>query len=347
MAREKICGIYVIEAMSGNPDKIGFKYVGQSLNCNRRLLRHQNELKLQKHYNPKLQRYYNKYGVYSFKFYIIKSYLQKELDFWERWWIKCFNSQEEGFNLTSGGHSGEAARKPITLHNIYTGEIKSFKSQTEFGEQYHASSANLTALLKGKQKTIKGWCLPQNISLYKPQQYSLYHSMHGKVIVCDLKEFRQKYNIGYPEHLTELLSGKRYSCEGWKLENGRERDNANAHKRFHFKLINNSGEIIEGFNQTECAKKIGVTHQLLWNVLHGKNISCAGWRLVNGREKSNGNANKRFKFKIINATGKIVEGFNQTECANKINIPVRQLNKILVGQRKTCHGWKLLEREYK
>lgn len=57
-------GVYIIECILNN--KI---YVGSSIDLNKRIKTHFNDLRKNKHTNPKLQRSFNKYGEGSFKFY--------------------------------------------------------------------------------------------------------------------------------------------------------------------------------------------------------------------------------------------------------------------------------------
>ena len=132
-----ICGIYAIEVISGNPKKIGWKYIGKSEKCHERKITHFNDLKYNIHDNCKLKFYYNKYGKDSLKFYILFECQENELNFWEKWWIRSFDSIKNGFNILEGGESTPDTSKKCTLKNINTGETATCKSITKFALKYN------------------------------------------------------------------------------------------------------------------------------------------------------------------------------------------------------------------
>ena len=63
------CGIYAFEVVSGNPNKIGWKYIGQSLDIRDRRNQHMHKLRNRRHVNRKLQKYFDKYGEGALEFY--------------------------------------------------------------------------------------------------------------------------------------------------------------------------------------------------------------------------------------------------------------------------------------
>jgi len=93
------CGIYCIRNIIN--DK---KYVGYSLCIRRRLLRHKNDLRKNKHDNPYLQNAWNKYGEDNFESYILEESSPELLKEREVFWIKELNAFNEkfGYNLTAG-----------------------------------------------------------------------------------------------------------------------------------------------------------------------------------------------------------------------------------------------------
>lgn len=116
--RDKICGIYLIQSPTF------CIYIGQSTNCYYRIAKY-------KGLDCKRQvRLYNsiiKYGWGSHGFILLHSCHKDELDFWECFYIKMFDSfdSEHGLNLTSGGNkvskqSAETrAKRSKTLTNTY------------------------------------------------------------------------------------------------------------------------------------------------------------------------------------------------------------------------------------
>ena len=117
-------GIYVIENMINNK-----KYIGQSVNVEKRLNNHKRMLVNNTHFNQHLQSSFNHYGLSDFNFRIIKECSEKDLDNWERWYIRVFNTQnrECGYNILDGGAGG----------GCYTDEMKQKFSKMQIGEKNH------------------------------------------------------------------------------------------------------------------------------------------------------------------------------------------------------------------
>jgi group I intron endonuclease len=96
-------GIYKITNLVNNKCDIG-----QSTNLSKRLNRHKNDLKNNRHFNKHLQNAYNKYGLDKFSFNIIERGLSEdELDDYEIDYIKLYNSTDRkfGYNIRSGGEA--------------------------------------------------------------------------------------------------------------------------------------------------------------------------------------------------------------------------------------------------
>lgn len=89
------------------------RYVGQTTNFNRRKTEHFFKLKQGIHPNPKLQNSFNKYGEENFIINKIQfdDITKQELDEQEIYYIKKYNSFNNGFNLTEGGTGGDTRSK--------------------------------------------------------------------------------------------------------------------------------------------------------------------------------------------------------------------------------------------
>lgn len=101
--KEKSCGIYCIENIKNNK-----KYIGKSCHIEKRFRDHRKELNENKHINEYLQRSWIKYGESSFIFYIIEICEKNNeiLSDREMFWVKVFDSKNNGYNLTDGGNGG-------------------------------------------------------------------------------------------------------------------------------------------------------------------------------------------------------------------------------------------------
>lgn len=96
-------GIYCIENLVNHK-----KYIGQSINIERRWKGHKTELKNHRHFNYHLQQSWNKYGEDNFEFTVIEECIEEDLDAREIYWIIKYQcaDKEYGYNLTDGGSKG-------------------------------------------------------------------------------------------------------------------------------------------------------------------------------------------------------------------------------------------------
>ena len=95
------CGIYCLHNIINNK-----RYIGQSVNIPRRIKEHINLLDGNNHYNTHLQRSWDKHGGENFEISTLINCSEEELDFYEVYFIKFFNSQNYGYNISEGGHQG-------------------------------------------------------------------------------------------------------------------------------------------------------------------------------------------------------------------------------------------------
>lgn len=114
-----MCGIYMISNL-----RTGKNYIGQSKDIYTRWYKHKNFLNGNSHHNKHLQASWNKYGEDSFSFNIIEECPEEELNERESYYIKKYNTKENGYNLDDGGngirgykHTEEELEKMKMSHN--------------------------------------------------------------------------------------------------------------------------------------------------------------------------------------------------------------------------------------
>ena len=94
MIKNSNCGIYLITNKT-----TGIKYVGQSININARFTQHKNQYGTDAFHNE----LYLKPSNFSHEILIICP--RKYLNFFEAYYIKKFNTYQNGYNLTKGNYS--------------------------------------------------------------------------------------------------------------------------------------------------------------------------------------------------------------------------------------------------
>lgn len=91
----RVSGIYAIHNLIS-----GKKYIGQSINCTKRYYEHFKLLRAGTHHSKHLQHSFNKYGEKVFIFGIIEECPKEQLCLREHYWIKYFDSYNNGYNST-------------------------------------------------------------------------------------------------------------------------------------------------------------------------------------------------------------------------------------------------------
>ena len=96
MTNATVCGIYCIENLIN-----GKRYVGQSIDVYRRWSSHRNESVVSRDYF--LYQAFRKYGIENFCFFILEECNEEALNEREIYWIKQFDTFNNGYNMTLGG----------------------------------------------------------------------------------------------------------------------------------------------------------------------------------------------------------------------------------------------------
>lgn len=130
------------------------RYVGQTTNFTRRKREHLLKLEENRHPNPKLQNAYNKYGLENFTIQKIQfdDITKEELNKQEIYYIKKYNSFENGYNLTEGGTGGDTKSK-LNFEEYcfaYFGNLKYKGMTNRTGNFLGVDSSCISAIVRGK-----------------------------------------------------------------------------------------------------------------------------------------------------------------------------------------------------
>ena len=164
-------GIYKITNLINNNC-----YIGQSKNIKKRWKREIADAlnSNTEAYNYPLSKAIRKYGLENFSFEIIEECLQEELNQKERYWIKYFNSYNEGYNQNLGGNSvlhtckltPEQAQEIIDI--LFNDEL-GIVSHKKLAEQYKVSKDTIQAINAGRQWYNDKYTYPLHVSKYDPR----------------------------------------------------------------------------------------------------------------------------------------------------------------------------------
>jgi len=272
MKKRQYCGIYIIEIISGNLERYGEKYVGKTKRFfSSRESSHFSDLKHDCHGNPKLKHYYNKYGKSSLKFTPLMECPENELNFWEKFWIKAFDSHHNGLNCTDGGEDPPVHYRSGRLQNIITGEIVNFNSLLEFAGKYNIKCPNaIGSVLNGKANRIGEWFCPDNEwkpPVLKDPQGNLHTFL-------SVKEFSKTHNL-VKENVSRLLNCNRTHHRGWTNPNDKTiRYTSNSKE---FMLLSPVGEKFIGKNMAEFCRNNNLRPAGIHRVISGERKSYKGW----------------------------------------------------------------------
>lgn len=268
------CGIYCIE------NKVsGKKYIGQSIDIEKRWYNHINALELNYHGNIHLQRAWNKYGADNFDFYILELCTSEQLDEREVYYITKFDTFKSGYNRTSGGKgrpdsivSEETRQK---LAKASSGRFYSEKTREKL-RQHILSQFEDEKFVEAFNKNIESQMTP--VCCYNKNGYVCsYSNIHeaAKAIgaeptnVCKVLKRKHKTCNGFTfcydyEILTANDLQDRYSLN--KCQNPHD-----SHRKAQiemFDLLGNSVEIFDSIK--DVSEKYGIDNSTISKVCRGK-----------------------------------------------------------------------------
>lgn len=180
----------------------GKSYIGQTIqDVKERFYQHCATKCSQAILNMVIHKAINKYGKSNFTIEVIEEVESTNLNDRERYWIRYYDSYNNGYNSTEGGQDGIKLFKNLDTESIIR-EYKSGKSLREIGR-----------LSNVDKQTIKDLLVRNNINLRTTRTYKL-SQKDREDIIKDLslglsrKEIISKWRIS-KGYLSQLINGYR------------------------------------------------------------------------------------------------------------------------------------------
>ena len=180
----------------------GKSYIGQTIqNVKERFYQHCATKCSKAVSNMAIHRAIKKYGKSNFTVEVIEEIDSANLNDRERYWIKYYNSYNNGYNSTKGGQDGCKPFKDLDVESI----IKEYNTGK--------SLRTLGTIFKVDKQTIKDLLVRNNINLRTTRTYKL-SQKDRENIIKDLslglsrKEIISKWHIS-KAYLSQLINGYR------------------------------------------------------------------------------------------------------------------------------------------
>lgn len=180
----------------------GKSYIGQTIqNVKERFYQHCATKCSKAVSNMAIHRAIKKYGKSNFTVEVIEEINSANLNDRERYWIKYYNSYNNGYNSTKGGQDGCKPFKDLDVESI----IKEYNTGK--------SLRTLGTIFKVDKQTIKDLLIRHNVKLRTTRTYKLSQKDRDKVLEdfasgLSRKEIMIKWNIS-KSYLSQLINGYR------------------------------------------------------------------------------------------------------------------------------------------
>ena len=134
----------------------------------------------------------------------------------EKYYIRKFDTFENGYNLTLGGEHSHVVAEVYEFYNPILGIIESM-SASDLAVKYSLHQGYIRYVGQGKSNYSNGWFLwkGENAEYLTDPVYSFEHAKYG-IETTTLKSMVSKYNIS-KGNLHSVANGKRHSTKGWTL----------------------------------------------------------------------------------------------------------------------------------
>ena len=180
----------------------GKSYIGQTIqNVKERFYQHCATKCSKAVSNMAIHRAIKKYGKSNFTVEVIEEIDSANLNDRERYWIKYYNSYNNGYNSTKGGQDGCKSFKDLDVESI----IKEYNTGK--------SLRTLGTIFKVDKQTIKDLLIRHNVELRTTRTYKLSQEDREEILGeftsgLSRKEIMIKWNIS-KSYLSQLINGYR------------------------------------------------------------------------------------------------------------------------------------------
>lgn len=180
----------------------GKSYIGQTIqNVKERFYQHCATKCSKAVSNMAIHRAIKKYGKSNFTVEVIEEIDSANLNDRERYWIKYYNSYNNGYNSTKGGQDGCKPFKDLDVESI----IKEYNTGK--------SLRTLGTIFKVDKQTIKDLLIRHNVELRTTRTYKLSQKDRDEVLEdfasgLSRKKIMIKWNIS-KSYLSQLINGYR------------------------------------------------------------------------------------------------------------------------------------------
>lgn len=237
------------------------------------------------------------YGVKDWSHEILEDGIKtlKEANNRELYYIKLYNTFENGYNLTIGGDGSprriwteenkEAmdSTKPIYKFIHYTKGIEEL-TLLKMTEKYNMSKGTLHGLINGTKQSYKGWQMydivgdnPTNFDITS-KIVTFYHK-NGAIEKCTSRELSEKYKLTYSK-VNMLVNGASKYVKGWSLQQYELTYRHDSPKSIIRKWYNIETGIIEVSSTSALCRKYNLSSGSLTSVAKGRRHSHKSWVLA-------------------------------------------------------------------